>query len=66
MFGQCIIDLIGILLVLMRYPEDVEHLTDDKVRRPGHDSFPPRPVKVVEQPTNEIDLDRRRGLLWSP
>lgn len=31
MFGQCVVDLIGVLLVLMRYPEDVEQLSDDEV-----------------------------------
>lgn len=31
MFGQCVVDLIGVLLVLMRYPEDVEQLNNDAV-----------------------------------
>lgn len=31
MFGQCVIDLIGVLLVLMRYPKDIEQLSDDEV-----------------------------------
>lgn len=32
MFGQCVMDLIGVLLVLMRYPEDVDQLSEDEVR----------------------------------
>lgn len=31
MFGQCVVDLVGVLLVLMRYPEDVEQLSYDEV-----------------------------------
>lgn len=33
MFGQCVMDLIEVLLVLMRYPEDVDQLSEDEVTR---------------------------------
>jgi len=44
MFGQCLVDLIGVLVVLMRYPEDVEELSQDEVRYSFRFtlSFPPR------------------------
>ena len=32
MFGQCLVGLIGVLIVLMRYPEDVDELSHDEVR----------------------------------
>lgn len=32
MFEQSVVELVGVLLVLMRYPEDIEELSDDKVR----------------------------------
>lgn len=38
MFGPCLMRLIGVLMVLMRYPEDVDELAYDEVtfcRRPG-------------------------------
>ncbi|CAM9473964.1 unnamed protein product [Scytosiphon promiscuus] len=31
MFAQCLVGLIGVLLVLMRYPEDIDELSDDEV-----------------------------------
>lgn len=31
MFGQCLVDLVGVLLSLMRYPEDVDQLPEDEV-----------------------------------
>ncbi|CAN0313886.1 unnamed protein product [Pylaiella littoralis] len=31
MFGQCLVGLIGVLVVLMRYPEDIDELSDNEV-----------------------------------
>lgn len=31
MFGQCLVDLVGVLLSLMRYPEDIDQLPEDEV-----------------------------------
>lgn len=31
MFGQSLVDLIAVLLELMRYPEDVDRLSEDEV-----------------------------------
>ena len=31
MFSQCVVDLVGVLLSLMRYPEDIDQLSADEV-----------------------------------
>ena len=42
MFEQCVVELVRVLVVLMRYPEDVEQMSEDEVRggnRMGRDGM---------------------------